>query len=185
MKSQLLLLSLIISLAGLTQEKSNDLNNVLRINVLSPGIEFEMPLSERSTLAANTGIGIQGSYLHLDYTNSGITYYIAPFLDVTYKKLYNRESRLSKNKNLDYNSGNYWGIRLLTNFKEIESHNVLRKDKTSFALGPTWGIQRAYGKTHLLFDIGSVYYFDTKGNNGFFPVMLQLNLGFNIKKWDR
>ncbi len=25
--------------------------------------------------------------------------------------------------------------------------------------------------------------FDTKGNNGFFPIMLQLNIGFNAKKW--
>ncbi|MCW1736251.1 hypothetical protein, partial [Anaerorudis cellulosivorans] len=91
--------------------------------------------------------------------------------------------RQSKGKNLNYNSGNYWGLRLLTNFKEIESKNIYRIDDISFDFGPTWGIQRAYGKMHLLFDMGPVYYFDTKGNSGFFPIMLQLNLGFNAKKW--
>jgi len=72
---------------------------------------------------------------------------------------------------------------LVTNFKEFKSQNIERKDDISFDFGPTWGIQRAYGKMHFLFDIGSVYYFDTKGNNGFFPIMIQLNIGFNVKKW--
>ena len=71
----------------------------------------------------------------------------------------------------------------MTNFKEFKSQNIERKDDISFDFGPTWGIQRAYGKMHFLFDIGSVYYFDTKGNNGFFPIMIQLNIGFNVKKW--
>ncbi len=183
MKKLLVLLLTFISITSFGQEKTLELQKVFRINILSPGVEFELPISRKSTIAANPGIGIQGSYLHLDYTNSGVTYYIAPFLDLSYKKFYNRDKRLSKDKNLNYNSGNYWGIRLLTNFKELKAHNVLRKDDINFAFGPTWGLQRAYGKMHLLFDVGSVYYFDTKGNNGFFPIMLQLNIGFNVKKW--
>lgn len=183
MKNLLVVLLLFISIVSLGQENPLKLQKVLRLNVLSPGVEFELPISEKSTIAANTGIGIQGSYLHLDYTNSGITYYIAPFIDISYKKLYNRDTRFSKDKNLSYNSGNYWGIRLLTNFEEMKAHNVLRKDNINFALGPTWGVQRAYGNMHLLFDVGSVYYFDSKGNNGFFPIMIQLNIGFNVKKW--
>ncbi|MGO2357605.1 MAG: hypothetical protein ACTH6G_04770 [Mesonia sp.] len=47
-------------------------------------------------------------------------------------------------------------------------------------MGPTWGIQRSYGKFHLLFDVGTIYYFDTKGNGNWFPIMIQLNLGFNL-----
>ncbi len=67
--------------------------------------------------------------------------------------------------------------------KEIDSENIIRKDDIDFAFGPTWGIQRAYGNLHLLFDVGPVYYFDTKGNSGFFPIALQLNIGFDLKKW--
>ena len=183
MKKILFILLVFISSNSFGKQTTNDLQKVFRFNVISPGFEIELPISVKSTIAANAGIGIQGTYLHLDDTNSGTTYYIAPFLDLSYKNLYNRDKRITKGKSVDYNSGNYWGLRLLTNFKEIESHNVLRKDEINFAFGPTWGIQRAYGKVHFLFDLGSVYYFDTKGNNGFFPVMLQLNLGYNLKKW--
>ncbi len=94
--------------------------------------------------------------------------------------MYSRNYMASKGKSLLYNSGNYWGMRLLTNFKEIESQNIIRKDDIDFAFGPTWGLQRAYNNFHFLFDLGPVYYFDTKGNSGFFPVMLQLNLGYNL-----
>jgi len=185
MKKLLSLFTLFICIAASGQENSKELTNVFRINALNPGLELELPISMKSALSINPGIGIHGSYMHLeyDYLVSGVTYYISPFLDVSYKKIYNRTKRQSKGKNLNYNSGNYWGLRLLTNFKEIKSKNVYRIDDISFDFGPTWGIQRAYGKMHLLLDIGPVYYFDTKGNNGFFPIMLQLNLGFNAKNW--
>ncbi|MFT3738654.1 MAG: hypothetical protein QM786_07830 [Breznakibacter sp.] len=165
------------------QDNAGRLEKVFRVNALSPGIELELPVSSKSIIAVNPGIGISGSYNNLSYTNSGVTYFVSPFLDLSYRKLYNLESRTAKGKNISGNSGNYWGMRLLTNFKEFESENVIRKDNMDFAFGPTWGIQRSSGCFHLLFDVGSVYYFDTKGNNGFFPVMLQLNIGWNLKRW--
>lgn len=183
MKSILYLLFIFISISSLGQETTNDLQKIIRANILSPGLEMELPLSNKSTISANAGIGISGSYLNLSYTNSGIIYFISPFLDLSYKRFYNRDSRVTKGKNIFSNSGNYWGVRLLTNFKEIDSENIIRKDDIDFAFGPTWGIQRAYGNFHLLFDAGPVYYFDTKGNSGFFPIALQLNIGFNLKKW--
>ncbi len=163
------------------QDPQNNLQKTFRINLLNPGFEYEFPIFMKSTIAVNPGIGFHSSYLNLDYTNSGITYYISPFLDLAYRMIYNQEKRASKGKNISYNSGNYWGLRFLTNFKEFKSMNIYRKDDISFEFGPTWGIQSDYGKMHLLFDVGPVYYFDTKGNNGFFPIMLQLNLGFNLK----
>ena len=187
MKRIVFILGLVACMNVFGQETENNLQKTFRINMINPGVEYELPISKKSTIAVNPGIGIHGSYLNLDYDNinSGITYYISPFMDLSYKYIYNQEKRASKGKNINYNSGNYWGLRLLTNFKEFESKNILRKDDISFEFGPTWGIQRAYGKMHLLFDVGSVYYFDTKGNNGFFPIMLQLNLGFNVKNWSR
>jgi len=183
MKKILLMLSLFVCIITYGQEKNKTLTNVLRINALNPGVELEMPISKKSTLSINPGVGIHGSYLNLNETSTGVTYFISPFLDLAYKKLYNRDKRESKGKNINYNSGNYWSVRFLTSFKELESKNIYRKDDISFEFGPTWGIQRAYKKMHLLFDFGPVYYFDTKGNNGFFPLMVQLNIGFNVKNW--
>jgi len=179
MKKALSALFIFISIISFAQETKSDLQKIIRANFLSPGVEIEFPISAKSTISANAGIGISGSYKNLSHAH-GFNYFISPFLDLSYKKIYNRNSRANKGKSLLYNSGNYWGIRLLTNFKEIESHNIVRKDNIDFAFGPTWGLQRAYGRFHFLFDLGPVYYFDTKGNSGFFPIMMQLNLGYNL-----
>ncbi|MCG8581407.1 MAG: hypothetical protein MI866_15900 [Bacteroidales bacterium] len=183
MKKALLLFSIFICLSVTGQENNQKLTNTLRVNILNPGIELEMPMSTKSTLSINPGIGIHGSNKNLNNTSSGVTYFISPFIDLAYKKIYNRSKRESKGKTVNYNSGNYWGIRLLTSFKEIESKNIYRKDDISFEFGPNWGIQRSYNRMHLLFDVGPAYYFDTKGNSGFFPLMVQLNIGFNVKNW--
>jgi len=170
-------------MTSIGQNKTVELQSVFRANVLSPGFEVELPISNNSTISANTGVTISGSYLNLSYSNSGILYFIAPFVDMSYKKFYNLNSRMAKGKSISGNSGNYWGIRLLSNFKAIESENIIRKANVDFAFGPTWGIQRSIGNFHMLFDLGSVYYFDVKGNNGFFPLAMQLNIGYNLKKW--
>lgn len=177
------MLFIFIGITSWAQETTDNLQKIVRANLVSPGIEMELPISNKSTLSANTGIGVSGSYMNLSYTNSGFTYFIAPFLDLSYKKFYNRDIRVRKGKNISSNSGNYWGARLLTNFKDITSENIIRKNDIDLAFGPTWGIQRSYGNFHLLFDVGPVYYFDMIGNNGFFPIVLQLNIGFDLKKW--
>ncbi len=168
-----------------SQKSEKIMNNVLRINTLNPGIELEIPITNKSVMSINPGVGIHGSYLHLEAGNigSGWTYYTAPFLDLSYKVFYNQDLRISKNKKTKYNTGNYIGFRALTYFKEISTHNVNRIDDTSFEIGPTWGMQRAYGRMHFLFEVGQVYYFDKLGNNGFFPLMIQLNVGLNLKQW--
>lgn len=186
MKIIIYLFSITIGIAVYGQENSEDLSKIFRINALNPGVEFELPISRKSTIAINPGIGMHGSYKNLEYEKNiiiGFTYYISPFLDFSYKRIYNRKNRQLKGKNLNYNSGNYWGLCLLTNLKEVKSKNIQRKDDISFEVRPTWGLQRAYGRMHLLFDLGPVYYFDTKENSGFYPLVLQLNLGFNAKRW--
>ena len=105
---------------------------------------------------------------------------IAPFIDIEYRKFYNLDKRLEKKKTIKYNSGHYWGARFLFRGKEISS-NFIRTDDVDFSIGPVWGIQRTYGQFHFLFDIGPIYYFDTLGNSGIFPFMIQLNFGYNIK----
>jgi len=153
--------------------------NVFRINFLNPGVEYELALGQKSTLSAGLGIAYGGSYPDLSGNGSGFIYLISPFLDVQYKRFYNFEKRLAKNKNIAHNSGNFLSARIYTRGETIES-NFSRTSNYDFAVGPTWGIQRNYGSFHLLFDVGSIYYLDTKGNGNWFPIMLQLNLGFDF-----
>lgn len=182
MRKRLIGLFLFASLVSLGQSETTELQKVLRVNILSPGIEYEMPISEKATIAANAGVGMNYSYTNSrsPMGDSGFTYFISPFMDVSYKNIYNRAKRERKSKNLAYNSGNYWGMRFLTKFDEFEYNADDREDNIDFSFGPTWGIQRTYGKMHLLFDVGPIYCFDTKGNSVLFPIMIQLNIGFNV-----
>ena len=162
----------------LSQETSKGITRVLRANFLNPGIEYEVPFFKKSTVAFNIGAGYGGSYPHLTTNASGWLYMISTFLDVEYRNYYNYQKRITKQKNVDYNSSNFWGVRVLTR-GEAFSSNFTRTTDYDFAVGPIWGIQRSFGKMNLLFDLGAVYYFDTKGNGGFLPI-LELNVGYNF-----
>ncbi len=163
-----------------SQDQETNTKKVFKINGINPGVSLEIPIFKKSTLSANAGIGYGGSFKNTTKYASGFLYMIGPFFDLEYRKFYNLDKRLKKNRTIKYNSGNYWGARLLFRGKAIAS-NFTRTDDVDFSIGPVWGIQRSYGKFHLLFDIGPIYYFDTLGNSGFFPFMVQINLGYNIK----
>jgi len=168
---------LIIITESFSQESVRT-SKVLRINAINPGIEYETPLFNQSTFAVNVGVGYGGSHPNLTTYASGWLYLIAPFADIHYRNYYNLEKRLDKGKSIQYNAGNFWGLRMLTRGKALSS-NFTRTNDYDFAVGPTWGLQRSFGKINLLFDVGFVYYFDTKGNDGFVPT-LELNIGYNF-----
>ncbi len=153
---------------------------VWRVNILNPAIELEVPVGKSTTFSTALGVGYGGGYPDLTGAGNGVIYVIAPFLDAQYKLFYNFKKRRSKQKNTDNNSGNFVSARLLARGPSL-ADNVFRSSDFDFAVGPTWGIQRKYGKNfHLLFDIGPIYYFDTEGRGNIFPIMLQLNLGFDL-----
>jgi hypothetical protein len=171
-------LSILFNSIVISQETKSNTRSVFRVNLLNPGIEYEMSLFNKSTLAMNIGVGYGGSYANLTTNASGWLYLISPFLDVQYRNFYNLEKRLTKQKSTKYNSGNFWGVRMLTRGEDFSS-NFTRTSNYDFAFGPTWGLQRSFGKINLLFDLGAVYYFDTNGNSGIVP-MFEFNLGYNF-----
>jgi hypothetical protein len=159
MKKSLFILTLgFLSTLNYAQEKNNiETEKVFRVNFLNPAID-------------------------LTYGENGFIYIISPFADFQQKWFYNLNKRNGKNRNTENNSGNFVSLRFITRGNSI-AENVNRTSDFDFAFGPTWGIQRKYGKNfHLLFDIGPQYYFDTNGNGNIWPIMLQLNLGFDLKR---
>ncbi|MEH6762825.1 MAG: hypothetical protein V7687_16800 [Maribacter arcticus] len=159
---------------GQTREK------VWRINLLNPGIELEVPTGNFSTFSSELGIGYFGAYPELTFGGNGFVYIIAPFIDLQQKWFYNINKRVEKSKTIDHNSGNFISARIISKGNSI-AENINRTSDFDFAVGPTWGIQRKYGENfHLLFDLGPQFYFDTKGNSGFYPIMFQINLGFDL-----
>ncbi len=177
-----LLLGFLITATFAQNNNNVATEKVWRVNFLNPGVELEIPTGTYSSFSAGTGIGYGGGYPDLTYKESGVIYIISPFLDLQEKWFYNLNKRSRKNRTIANNSGNFVSLRLITRGNSI-AENVTRTSDFDFAIGPTWGIQRKIGKNfHLLFDIGFQYYFDTKGNGNLFPLMIQLNLGFDLKK---
>ncbi len=175
---RLLFIPLLLALSF--QVNAQETEKVWRINFLNPGIVYETPVSSNSTISINAGIGYNGSYPNLsDTRQSGFQYAIAPFLDLQFKRFYNLQKRDRMDKTTRNNSGNFISLRFRMRGKSIDD-NFSRKAPFDFAFGPTWGIQRTYGGFHLLFDIGSQFYFDSEGNVGFWPLIPQVNLGFDL-----
>lgn len=184
MKTNLLILIFIFLTPYFYAQQDNSLSTekVWRINFLNPAIELELPTTQYSTFSSSIGVGYGGGYPDLTFGGSGFIYIIAPFADFQHKWFYNFHKRRNKNKTVKHNSGNFISLRFITRGNSL-AENVNRTSNFDVAIGPTWGIQRKYGKNfHLLFDVGPQYYMDTKGNGNFWPIMLQLNLGFDLKK---
>ncbi len=162
------------------QEKNTQ--SVWRLNFLNPGVEYETPTGNNSTISFGAGIGYSGSYPHSSASdvNTGLVYAINPFIDVQHKWFYNFDKRKTKGLNITNNSANFVSARMLARGKTLFGDDTVTEN-LDFAVGPTWGIQRKYGKSfHLLFDMGPIYYFDVDGGHGFFPFVFQLNLGFDL-----
>ena len=153
---------------------------VFRVNILNPGAEIELPTSNNATFSAGLGIGYGGGYPDLTFNDSGFIYIISPFIDLQHKWFYNFEKRSGRNKTTENNSANFFSLRLISRGPSI-AENVGRTSDFDFAVGPTWGIQRKFNKNlHLLFDVGPQYYFDTEGNGNIWPIMVQINIGFDL-----
>lgn len=164
-----------------TSDETPKTSNQLRINFINPAVEIEQTIGNKSTVSAGIGVGYGGGYPDLTIGGSGFINIVTPFLDVQYKRFTNLKKRNARGKATANNSGNFLSIRLLTRGASI-SENVERTSDYDFAIGPTWGLQRTLGeKIHLLFDLGPVYYFDTNGTGNVFPLILQLNIGYNLK----
>ena len=153
---------------------------VFRVNILNPGAEIELPTGENATFSAGLGVGYGGGYPDLTFNSSGFIYIISPFLDLQHKWFYNFDKRSRRNKTTENNSANFISLRFISRGPSI-AENVGRTSDFDFAVGPTWGIQRKFNKNlHLLFDIGPQYYFDSEGNSNIWPVMVQINIGFDL-----
>lgn len=173
-----LLITLFIFLA--TSIHAQETEQVWRLNIINPGIEYEQPVSSKSTISLNIGVGYSGAYPELSSTiGSGFLYAISPFADLQFKRFYNLSKRDFQSKTTAHNSGNFISLRFRARGMSIKD-NFYRYADYDFAIGPTWGIQRKYGNFHLLLDFGPQFYFDSEGNSGFWPLAPQINFGVDL-----
>lgn len=179
-----LISSICVEAQEIEAEKTSLLEDkIVRINLLSPGFGVELKTGKYSSLSLSAGVTYAGSVHGMNSRRksspTGWLYSFEPFLNIEKKFFYNLQKRSEKGKNTAYNSGNFISLRSLTLGPPIDG-NLVRQSDYDFMLIASWGIQRSYSRIHFLFDVGPLFVFDGKGNSGFFPMLLRVNLGYNF-----
>ena len=169
-KSVLLLVFMSLFISEIFAQKSNTtLYSFPKVELgfQGMGVGYEIALGGKTLIDVNAGLG--GGYT----VNTGVNYewgFIDPaFYAITeFRYYYNLPKRLSKNRNMGNNAGNYVGAQVKYATSEIFNiatnislHNTLLTEVH-------WGIQRNLGKKflfnlHLGLGYAYDYYWDTGG----------------------
>jgi hypothetical protein len=149
--------------------------NQLSLNLLSPSVEYEIAVSNRSTIDADLGLGFT---YHKALGES--SYGIYPGFELQYRYYYNFEKRYDKGRKTSENSANYLaGVGSVTGGKPIFGDLEYESDYGVF-IGPAWGLQRVYSSGFKLnLNLGFGYGLNDIGD-GYFSPLFGLQLGWLI-----
>lgn len=152
-------------------------NDLISINVLTPGLEYETGITDNSTLDFRFGLGfaLVGGELR-----GGTDFGIFPNFSAQYRRYYNLAKRLEKGKNISRNSGNYLALHSsIYSGKPIFGDLEFESDY-SVEVGPVWGLQRVYGKGFKLdLNLGAGFGFNEIGDTYISP-LIGFRLGWVI-----
>lgn len=172
---------------------TTDVEPVLKLTVLSPGIGYEMPVGKYQTLYLHGYVGLNGGYSYSDALGSSSYFYLEPTLSAEYRYFYNFEKRKQQHRRVAKNSLNYLSPFLRTSIARRywvnEAGYVEHKGRFVHSVGAVWGLQRNYkGHFSLDLNIGAGYIFKEKpftnyhgeeeNNNGRFTIPGRLSIGF-------
>lgn len=169
----ILLLISISSIQGQTKVEKEQLT----INFLLPGVVYEVGLSPNSTLAAEltTGYAIRGC------TGCNTEFGIYPIGRVQYRYYYNMNRRLSKNKNISGNSGNYLSPTVAVQSGKSIIGDLDYTSNFFLGFGAVYGLQRTSSKGfNFRFETGPAYFFDEFDND--IGLFLAIKLGWVVRK---
>ena len=147
-----------ISSYGQTPKPETKLTTLTKLDLGLQGIglTFEPRLS--NTLTTDLSFGFGGGY---NISEGSIDYQVlkpALYFSATPKQFYNLKKRINNGKTIQYNSGNYIGLRLKYNTPLYKKSDIIRN---SILTNIHWGIQRAIGnKWSLNSHIGVGYAHD-------------------------
>ncbi len=174
MKNFLIFLGLI---AGLNMFGQKNTSNQFSLNLITPSVEYEVAISDHSTIDLDLGIGCA-------YHNSlgESEFGIFPDFNLQYRYFYNFQKRRDDSKKTSENSANYiaaigsisGGDPIIGDLKYVSDYGVF--------FGPAWGLQRVYySKLKLNLNLGAGYGFNEQGASYFAPI-LAFQLGWKLGK---
>lgn len=110
----------------------------------------------------------------------GTEFGIFPTFTAQYRNYYNLEKRLSKNKNVSNNSGNYIALHSAIYGGKPIIGDLESTANYAVAVGPVWGLHRVYGGGFKLnLNLGLGYGFNDQGDSAFGP-LIGFQLGWLI-----
>lgn len=163
------LLLLLLSFNSFSQNSTGVSKNQFSINFLMPALELETRLTNNSTIDLYLGTGYA---LVSGDAYGGTEFGFFPTFTAQYRNYYNLEKRLSKNRNISNNNGNYLAFH-----SAIFGGNPIIGELESTAnyaieVGPVWGLQRVYnGGFKLNLNLGLGYGFNDQGDSAFGPLV--------------
>lgn len=152
-----------------------------KINLVNPGIEYEMGLGVNTTLDIKAGMQVAIDPAVAEPLSD---FGFFPAVAAQYRYYYNFRSRQRNGRQIYGNSANYVAPAaaiFLPGSRTIE--NVLVKNPISYA-GAVTGLQRSFNSGfNFSLDVGGAYYLGTS-NAGIYPVA-NLSIGwiFSEKRW--
>jgi hypothetical protein len=160
-------LGLILTLNLNAQEVAKVNNNLLKINILTPGLTFEKRIDNNKTLCLDANIGLVYTFS----SNLGNRILKTPFTRLQFRNYYNFEKRVTKGKNTLNNSGNYIGLTTSYYFKNINDDYFIN-NYDGFSLGAAWGLQRTYKNgLNINLNTGIGYNFSNQKNKSVIPIV--------------
>ncbi len=159
--------------------------NSIQVGLLSVLINNEIKLTNELSLKSEIGMtaGIFGGTF---YPKTG--YLIVPAISVEPRWYYNLQKRLSKNKIIANNNGNYLTIQTSfnPNWFNISNYNNI-KIVNQLTIIPTWGLRRNLNDNlnyEIGFGLGYKYYFAKSAgyikNESSAAANLHLRIGYNF-----
>lgn len=175
MKKILLTILVINFFNGYAQTSTGTPNtkNMFTINVIMPGVQYEMAVTSKTSLSIGLSTGLAWVYSDI----GGSEYGIFPSFQGAYRYYYNFEKRKQKGKRTDNNSGNYLALSSYLTSGDPLIGDIETSVDYNGAVGPVWGIQRTYkSKLNWNLELGVGYGFND--TNTYVAPIINFSIGW-------
>ena len=134
------LISIFFVVCGLTAQTVE--KKMFKVNALLPGIAYELAIGEQSTLKADALIG----FALTGGSNRSTEFGVFPGLALEFREYVNFERRMDKGKNINGNSGNFFGVLGQYQFGDPLVGELEFNSNSYYNIAAVYGMQRTGAK---------------------------------------
>lgn len=128
-------------------QEASDVENVFKVNVISPGISYEMRIANKQTLYTEAYLALYYAFSYSSNFGSDSEFRAMPSLDVAYRYYYNGRSRANRGVTTAMNNMNYLTFVYNPGIYQkavYTYYDYQTKPALQHTIGVGWGFQRNY-----------------------------------------